>query len=165
MRSSLPPNLLPITRLYKFRIRPFLPTNPRPSLPSLLSVGVCRPRRHSNAASKGASGIACANAGTIWPVVTVLLLASAALVAMLQAWDYTVGLTGLFLLVGLVVLTLLVGYAVSWLLNPWMKGPQLGPSVPEDARDGDQKKAQKTPASSKRKGSALDVKTSDRRAF
>ena len=99
----------------------------------------------------------CANAGTIWPVVTVLLLASAALVAMLQAWDYTVGLTGLFLLVGLVVLTLLVGYAVSWLLNPWMKGPQLGPSVPEDARDGDQKKAQKTPASSKRKGSALDV--------
>jgi len=79
----------------------------------------------------------CANAGTIWPVVTVLLLASASLVAMLETWDYTVGLAGLSLLAALVGMTLLVGHLINFLLTPTVDGPRLGPSVPKEAQEDD----------------------------
>ena len=72
----------------------------------------------------------CANAGTIWPVVTVLLLAGTSLAAMFAAFDYRVGLAGFFALGVVVVGTIIVGYIFNALLTPTVSGPGLGPAIP-----------------------------------
>jgi hypothetical protein len=72
----------------------------------------------------------CANVGTVWPVVTLLVIAGSALGMMASTWTVAAGALGLSSLVVVAVATVALGSLLHVMLSPMISGPKLGPSVP-----------------------------------